>query len=87
VPDTAQSQWTLLAGSASNPKTLAARLRERGITHLLYSPNDARFVVQRDATGQHQQALDFFQNQFLPACAQAVYQDTDAAVFEITCRS
>jgi 4-amino-4-deoxy-L-arabinose transferase-like glycosyltransferase len=83
VPDTAQSQWTILFERSSGPTALAAQLHERGITHLLYSPGDARFVAQRDVTGRNQAALDFFRKQFVPACARAVYQDAEAVVYKL----
>jgi hypothetical protein len=86
LPDTAQSQWTQLVEAVADPAELAALLRGRGITQLLYSPGDAQYIAQRDQTGRHQHAIDFFQQQFRPACTRVLYEDEFSKLYELTCR-
>jgi len=85
LPDTAQSQWTDLVESTGDTRSAAMELRSRGVTHLLLSLADAAFVAQRDRTGRQQRALDFFLQEFQPACTRTLYQDTGAKVYEVAC--
>jgi hypothetical protein len=46
---------------------------------------DAAFVAQRDRTGRHRRALNFFLQEFRPSCAHLLYQDVGAFVYEVVC--
>lgn len=84
LPDAEQSRWVQLVGSAPDPAEVAVRLREMGVTHLLFSEGDAAFIVgQHDPTGQHRAAAAFLLREFLPAHARQVYADERAYVYEL----
>lgn len=85
LPDTEQSQWTRLSLAADGPTGLTRQLRALGITHLLYSPGDAEFVIQRDTTGRHALARQFFLDNYRGVCAREIHRDDAAAVYELTC--
>jgi hypothetical protein len=85
LPDTTQFQWMVLAGSTRGVGATAAELEALGATHLLLSKGDIAFVAQRDRTGRHQRALEYFREEFQPACARTLYEDDAAAVYEVVC--
>lgn len=86
MPDAEHSQWTRLASSAADSSSVATRLRAMGVTHLLFSMDDADFVLQHDPTGQHRRAVEFFIREFGQFCVKEVYRDEKAHLFELTCR-
>jgi hypothetical protein len=85
LPDTEHSQWTRLVETQPDVTSLAARLRDLGVTHLLFSTSDADFILQHDPTGQNLYAADFFLHQFRPSCTREVYRDHWTSLFELTC--
>jgi len=85
LPNSDESGWTRLAAT-SDVSTVVVRLREKGVTHLLYTDTEARSLIARDPTGLHRRAFDFFWQEFRPFCAQEVYHSEKASLFELTCR-
>jgi hypothetical protein len=84
LPDADQSRWVQLVGSDPDPAEVASRLRESGVTHLLFSDGDAAFIIsQHDPTGQHRAAAAFLLRDFLPAHARQVYADERVHVYEL----
>ena len=86
VSDAEQSKWTQVAQTAASLEGAAEQLRASQVTHLLYNEREAQFVAQRDVTGLHRQAVDFFLQDFLPNCADVIYRDEGVILAEITCR-
>jgi 4-amino-4-deoxy-L-arabinose transferase-like glycosyltransferase len=87
IPDDEQSTAIRLSVNAPEPQQLAQELKEMGITHLMLSSPDAEwFISYHDPHGQHQTALDYFTQIFLPACGQPIFQDGGFGIFEIRCR-
>jgi hypothetical protein len=85
IPDAEHSRWTRLVEEASpEVESVAARLKAMGVTHL-FTVSDADFILQHDLTGQHRRAADFFLREFRPACAQEVYRDRWATLYQLTC--
>jgi hypothetical protein len=64
---------------------VTARLHAIGVTHLMYSNPDAAFVQGHDPTGQQQLAIDFFWQQYQPACTKQLYRDEWTSLFKIVC--
>ena len=85
IADAEQSKWTQLVQTAPSPTSAAQRLRASQVTHLLYNQREAEFMAQRDATGLHRQAAEFFLQDFLPACTEVIYRDENMILAEITC--
>ncbi len=87
LADPEQSQWTQVAAAARFDVTaVTAALRARGITHLLFAPTNADFIIQRDPGGQHRLAAEFFVRRYAPQCGRLLYRDLEAEVYEITCQ-
>jgi 4-amino-4-deoxy-L-arabinose transferase-like glycosyltransferase len=86
LADTDHARWTSLVGSSASLADVNQRLKEMGITHLLVNWADVDFILQHDPTGEHKRALDFFKQQYVPACAHPVYQDDWAELYEISCK-
>jgi 4-amino-4-deoxy-L-arabinose transferase-like glycosyltransferase len=87
IPDDEQSHVVKLALGSPSPTRLAQSLRSEGITHLMLHRTDANWFIQyHDPLGNHRQALQYFEKQFLPACATSVYKDSGTELYEITCR-
>jgi hypothetical protein len=86
LPDADHLNWTRLIDSTSTPTAVATQLKERGITHLLFDEREAEYFQRHDPTGQHQRALEFFVQEFLPSCAEEVYRDSYMLLVEIDCR-
>ncbi|MDX1524621.1 MAG: hypothetical protein R3264_23530, partial [Anaerolineae bacterium] len=87
VPDPGQLQWTYIAmTSRFEQSAVVESLRRQGITHLLLSLDDANFILPfHDPTKIHQQALDFFQQEFRLACTTELYRDDHVILYELTC--
>ncbi len=85
LPDAEQSRWTQAVVETYDVAAVTARLRSMGVTHLLYSMQNAEFIKGHDPVGQQRQAIDFFWQQYQPACARQLYSDKYNVLFEITC--
>lgn len=86
LPDAEHSLWTRLALADLRVSSVAARLRGRGVTHLLFSVPDVDFILQHDPTGDHRRAAEFFLQEFRESCAREIYRDDWTRLFELTCR-
>lgn len=86
LPDPEPSLWTRLVLEQADPRAVAGRLAELGVTHLVFNLQDANFWLQHDPDGQHRRAAEFFGREFVPACARPVYADPEATLYEIVCR-
>ncbi|MCB0162659.1 MAG: glycosyltransferase family 39 protein [Anaerolineae bacterium] len=86
LPDLNQYQWVQLTQPSATVSEVAARLREKGVTHLMVSIEDVEYrLIQSD--GQlHRAALQFFRDEFQPACTRELYQDDWVRLYEFTCR-
>jgi hypothetical protein len=86
IADDEQFTAVSLAINFPEPRALAQDLREKGITHLMLSKPDADwFIAYHDPRGLHRDALDYFQEVFLPACGKSVFSNSGMELFEITC--
>ena len=85
LPDADQSNWTRLIDPTSTPTTVARQLKAMGVSHLLYNGRDAQFFVDHDPRGRHRRALEFFQEEFLPACTEELHRDGQLLLVRITC--
>ena len=86
VPDPEQSRWTYWMQGVTDVSEAAQRLREHGITHLVFPFSDVNFFVAHDPSGQHRAAADFFWQQFRSACTRELFSDKNAVLYEVTCR-
>jgi hypothetical protein len=86
LPDIDQTLWTRLVSSKPHATVLATQLHKMKITHLLFSLGDADWFLQHDPTGQNQQAIKFFLDEFQHACTKEIYQDQWTRLFEVTCK-
>lgn len=86
IPDSNQLNAVILAVDGLSPEELTHELRSQGITHLMIHTIDAEwFIEHHDPNRYHSLALQYFQEQFLPACARSIYQDDTTELFELTC--
>ena len=86
VPDNEQSTAVLLAINSPLPERLAHDLRIKGITHLMINQIDAAwFIDYHDPHHYHQQALDYFENVFIPACGKLLYVNNKMEIYQIVC--
>jgi len=85
IPDLLQNRWLNMLGTSPTPSSVAATLERQGITHLLYTREDAAYLISIDASGTYAEATAFLHEDFIPQCAEAVYQDESASVYKITC--
>lgn len=85
LPDADHSRWTRLVLSKPGVSSVAASLRAMGLNHLLFSIEDADFILQHDPTGQQRQAVEFFLHGFRQSCTQEVYRDEWVQLYELTC--
>jgi hypothetical protein len=86
VPDDEQSTAIRLSIDSPAPQNLARDLNEQGITHLMLSVPDASwFIFYHDPRGWHQDAFDYFDDIFLPACGKLTFEDKDIKLFELIC--
>lgn len=87
IPDDEQSAAIRLSIDSPAPQRLARDLNEQGITHLMLSVPDASwFIFYHDPRGWHQDAFDYFDDTFLPACGRLIFEDKGIKLFELTCR-
>jgi hypothetical protein len=86
IPDDEQSAAVLLTITTPPPNTLAHDLKTKGVTHLMINQTDALwFIDHHDPNHYHQQALEYFQNVFIPACGSLLYTDKEISLYQITC--
>ncbi len=87
VPDYSQSLAVRLTLRSAPPQQLAHELRSDGITHLMLSSPDANWFIQHhDPNHYHRRALQYYREQFLPACGKSIYKDEGMELFEIFCK-
>ena len=86
IPDLDQHEWVRLTLPPANVSSVAARLREKGVTHLMFSTEDAEYRLIQQNGPLHLEAVRFFRDTFKPACAQELYQDEWVTLYEFTCR-
>jgi hypothetical protein len=85
LPDADQSNWTRLIGPTSDPTEVAAELQTKGVTHLLLNREDLKFLLRHDPSGRTERAAEFFREEFLPACAEEIYNDPYMLLLRIDC--
>lgn len=86
IPDLRQQAWAQLTQPPANVSSVAARLREMGVTHLMFSIEDAEYRLIQKNGQLHLDAVRFFRDEFQPACTQELYQDEWVTLYEFTCR-
>lgn len=84
LPDAEQSRWVYYYNNNPGLSEMVDLLDKKGITHILFS-NDANLLIERDTGGDHQKALNFLFNQFLPACGKELYSDDWSKLYEMVC--
>jgi hypothetical protein len=78
--------WTRMVKiNSEDVNSVRSSLREMGATHLLLSGDVLWFTQYHDWKGDHQLALDFLINNFIPACGKQIYYDKFVVLFELTC--
>jgi hypothetical protein len=85
LPDPEQSQWVRLYLENPRLSTIVQTLKGRGINHILVSLSDAKFLMDHDLSGQHQQAMEFLENEFIPACGSLIFSDEWSQLYAIQC--
>ena len=85
IPDYFHTRWLNMLISSPTPVAVASALQLKGITHLLFSNQDANYMLSIDETGIYYDAVEFLLEDFLPQCAEALYDDGSASVYKITC--
>lgn len=86
IPDHDQSLAVRLTLQSPPPEQLAQDLRSDGITHLMLSSTDADWFIQHhDPNEYHRMAMQYYREQFLPACGKSIYKDEGMELFEIVC--
>lgn len=83
--DAEPPRWAELIGEHPTVSETAERLRQAGFTHLLFGVRSADFFAQHDPRGEQGRAIEYFINEFQPACARLVRQDAGAVLYELTC--
>lgn len=87
LPDADQSQWVRLVNRAENPADATTLLREQGVTHLLYSVQDAEFFRMHDPLGDHQRADRYLKEVYAPACLRVVFSNPYTTLYELVCEA
>lgn len=85
IPDAGQVQGPFLHNLARTVDDMRAELEARGVTHLLIDLEGLNFLLLHDPKGTHMAAARFFLTEFVPACGQAVYQDSLVRIYRLTC--
>jgi hypothetical protein len=85
LPDLLRTQWVGLTNPPTSVVSVAARLRQMDVTHLLFSIGDVDYSLINDTSGLHSQAARFFLREFRPTCTKEVYRDEWATLYELTC--
>ena len=86
LPDDEQTIAILLSMDSPTPEALAHRLRSNGITHLLLGRPDAYwFISLHDPKNLHRDALEYFENTFIPTCGESIFKDNLIELYQIAC--
>lgn len=86
IPDDEQTIAIILSMDSPSPQTLAHELRSGGVSHLLLGKPDAYwFISLHDPRHRHRDALEYFENTFLPACGKSIFKDELIELYQITC--
>lgn len=85
IPDIAHSQWADIVAQHKDVAAVIGYLRSRGITHLLYSAEDAAYITQHDPLGYQRKALDFLLSEVRLACTREIFNDSLIYMYELTC--
>jgi hypothetical protein len=83
LPDVLHAQWTVIRESSDSNQEILAKLREREITHILFSEWDADFILQRDGTGVHRKAVELVFSKEMNAFMEIIYQDEFISLFSL----
>jgi hypothetical protein len=86
VPDYLRRMWVDLTIPATSPASVAVKLHELKITHLLLSAKDVDYSIIIDDSGLNESALQFLMNDFRPACTREIYDDDLATLLEVICK-
>jgi len=87
LPDGDQSLAIQLTINSPMPEVLARQLHLNGITHILVGRPDVYwFISYHDPKHLHRIALNYFDEIFIPACANLLYSDGPLGVYELTCK-
>lgn len=88
IADTEQAMAVGLALDSPPPEELSQKLLNMGITHLMFSANDAGFFIRlHDPEGLHRSAREYYLEKFLPTCGRSVFKDGGMELFEIDCNT
>lgn len=82
--NTDHSEWTQITQNSADLPALQAKLKQSGITHLVFSIPAVDFILLHDPTGDHQRAIQAFE-ELRDTCLEEVYRDTEAVIYEIRC--
>ena len=85
VPDRAQIDWPIVYSQYGEIEAIAGDLRDEGITHLYIGRTEAEFFTRTDSDDIYSTSLRFLEQDFLPACGNLIYEDSDVAIFELVC--
>lgn len=85
LPDRAQQSWPMLVLAHGTVEAQAKALHTIGITHLFYSKSDHQFFMELDKSGLHHDAGQILLDEFVPACAEMLFDDRNVSVYELTC--
>ncbi len=86
LPDTEHNQWSRLVLSANySVPEVTKLLREKGITHLLFS-KDYYFIGLHDQLSINPKAESFFSEQYQDLCTENIYHNYWIDIYKITCR-
>jgi len=83
-PDHDHGRWLRLAVQG-DVQSVAQSLRNDGVTHLLFSIEDVGYVLLHDPQGGQSRALDFYVEEFRPACTREVFSTEWTHLVELTC--
>jgi hypothetical protein len=84
VPDVDQSKWSALIQDTTNLTEISDWLKERNITHILFSKEDITFFLLRhDPQKINLNATKYLLEEFVPKCTEEVYTDEWVQIFEI----
>ena len=85
IPDRAGQTWPMLYLEQETTLDIAEVLQSWGISHLFFQNQDLGFFLLHDQTGLHQNSANFLIDEFIPSCAEVLYDDGDNLVLELTC--
>jgi hypothetical protein len=84
-PDTDNSQWTYLVKRYKDIPSLLNYFQNNHVEYLLVNTTNAYFMLEHDPKGEHLKAISFLTQDFIPACAQEVFNGNEIMVYQITC--